>query len=153
MYKVVKKLYSVKQTLVQWQRTQPTVSTRIRLAREDLWNIQSKLALHPNHKANIQDEKAARDHLQKQLLIEESLLKQKSRDRDLNLRKMNTKYFYSLVQVRKRRTLITSIKGAEGKVYNQPYQIKEVFINHFKKILASSQEDSSLNKDLLGIMS
>lgn len=137
MYRVVKKLYFGKQALVQWQRAQPIVFTRIRLARKKLENIQYKLAQQQNCEANIQDEKAARDPLQKQLLIEESLLKQKSRDMDLNLGKHEHQILLlSSPSKEKKKTLINSIEDAERKVYNQPDEIKEDFVDHFKKILA-----------------
>lgn len=58
--------------------------------------------------SDSETERAAKDNLSNLLVQEESMVKQKSRDRSLNLGDQNSKYFSSIVNANKKRAHIKS---------------------------------------------
>lgn len=62
--------------------------------------VQSLLQVKPGDCQLLQLEKRAKDHLGSCILAEEGMIKQKSKDRHLNLGECNSKYFYSHIRAR-----------------------------------------------------
>ncbi|KAJ8648942.1 hypothetical protein MRB53_001965 [Persea americana] len=72
--------------------------------------------------------------------MEENMFKQKARDRHLNLGDSNSKYLYSLINSNRKRSTIKSIQDSTGSSYSKPSHIEEVFVDHFKSILAPTNQ-------------
>lgn len=86
--------------------------------------------------SDSETERAAKDNLSNLLVQEESMVKQKSRDRSLNLGDLNSKYFSSIVNANKKRAHIKSIINVDGTKYSDPSHIENVILGHFQGILA-----------------
>lgn len=63
------------------------------------------------------------------------MMKQKAREKHLNLGDSNTKYFYSVFKANKKRNKITSILNDQGLLVTDHAQIEEVFLECFNNIL------------------
>lgn len=75
--------------------SKPRISVRIQSARDELDRIQSLISTGNEDQCLILEEKYARDALNSRILEEESMPKQKAREKHLNLGNGNSKYFYS----------------------------------------------------------
>lgn len=74
IYKVVKKLASVKKALVRLQKLKGPDSTQIQVGREKLEMIHIQLTMN-NNGSLLEVEKEAKDDLQRCLLLKENMLK------------------------------------------------------------------------------
>lgn len=91
----------------------------------------------------------ARDSLSRLLHLEESMLKRKSRDKNLNLGDGNIKYFYALCKSNMKKSAIFSIKNANGVLVSDQARISETFVNHFQSILAPNESQEGVDGDLM----
>lgn len=64
------------------------------------------------------------------------MLKQKAKDKHLNVGDCNSKYFYSMINARKKRSTIQSFEDAYEIPVTDPVQFENVLVSHFKEILA-----------------
>lgn len=94
--------------------SKPTILAQIQSAKQNLENIQVKINSNQNCETLQEDEKEAKITLSRLLQLEESMLKQKAREKSLNLGDSNSRYFYSLVNFRKKRATISSIQDSDG---------------------------------------
>lgn len=104
MFRVIKKQYQVKRALSKWCKEQPALNQRIEDARAHLDRLQVRLRNESNDPVLFKSEKSARKKLRNLLRVKESMMKQKSRDKTLNLGDSNTKYFYSLLNANRKRS-------------------------------------------------
>lgn len=135
MFAVVKKLRNIKQALVAWQRGKPRVDGRIKDLRDKLDNVQLKLLTDPTNEDVLLLERDSKRCLHDCLLLEESMLKQKSRDRSLSLGDSNTRYFYSLFKINTKKSVINNITNSDGNCFTSPKEIETIFVDHFQSIL------------------
>lgn len=94
----------MKRALSKWCKEQPALNQRIEDARAHLNRFQVRLRNESNDPVLFKSEKSARKKLRNLLQVKESMMKQKSRDKTLNLEDSNTKYFYSLFNANRKRS-------------------------------------------------
>lgn len=135
MFRVVKKLVQVKRALSKWCK-ESLLSASAEDARIQLDRLQLRLRLDSNDPILVRAEKSARENVENLLRVEESMMKQKSRDRNLYIRDSNTKFFYSLFKANRKKSLIQKITDANGTTSSNPDFISSAFLNHFRNILA-----------------
>ena len=68
------------------------------------------------------------------------MIKQKSRDKLINLGDENSRYFYRLLKNHQKNSYIDQITNNEGNCFTKFDAISETFISHFKKILSPPLE-------------
>lgn len=134
MYKVVKKLYFRELSL-----QSPLVSG---MRERNFKKIQNKLAQQQNCEANIQYEKAARDHPQKQLLQRHGPQSWKHEHQILSLQSK---------QGKKKRLSLTPLKMLKGRSTASQIRSKKILQTTLRKSSLPSQEDNNLSKELLDI--
>lgn len=98
--------------------------------------MQTKLSNRPADNSLLAMDKKLREKLNKESLIEESIIKQKSRDKHLNLGDSNSRYFYSLFKSNTRKNCINSIVDSEGNELNKKDAIEATMVSHFQSIMA-----------------
>lgn len=148
MFIATKKLYNFKKVLILWQRSKPYISARIDFTKSNLDRIQTLIRSSAPSEALIGEEYRARIFLFDCILSEESMLKQKSRDKHLNLGDCNSNYFYSIFKAKKRRASISCITDGEGLSFPDSEHIESVFVEHVLNILAPAKNQSSSSNDL-----
>lgn len=99
----MKKLQNVKRALISWQKLKSRISERIKEAQQALDSTRSQLAANPSCSRLFHAEKKARDVLNSYILAEESMMRQKSRETNLNLGDGNNRYFYSSFKPNRRK--------------------------------------------------
>lgn len=82
------------------------------------------------------EEKRVREVLDDKILAKESMLRQRVRNRHLNLGDCNLRYFYSLVNDNKKRSTICSIENNQGEICMKAGQMTNILVSHFEDILA-----------------
>ncbi|XP_019239250.1 PREDICTED: uncharacterized protein LOC109219260 [Nicotiana attenuata] len=111
---------------------------KIDKAREDLQRIQT--AMKGNYDDSLLiEEREALMNLEKWNLIEESILKQKSRAQWIQLADSNSKYFAAVIKDRTQRKQIKELKALKhGKMLTNPNDLKQEIISFYKGLMGSS---------------
>lgn len=92
------------------QKTPFAVRIQEEAKNPNLDRIQTELANQNINPALLEAVSEAREHLKKLLFMEESMLKQKARDKHLNLGDTNSKYFYYLVKSNKKEPTLVLLR-------------------------------------------
>jgi hypothetical protein len=123
------------------------IQTKINSLMSDISLIQS--ASHSS--VNASREMVLQQALQEQLLREEVLWKQKSRELWLTCTDLNTKFFHASTVSRRRYNSISSLKTLDGSIICGRENIGNYLVQHFSSIFSTSNPllDSSLS-DLVG---
>ena len=108
------------------------LNTQIDLARQSLEETQMAIIQNLVDVDLQRNECKAYDQLASLLLMHESMLKQKARDKSLNLGDGNSRYFYGLLKHHQKNSYIDDITDNEGTYFTEFESIYEVFISHFK---------------------
>jgi len=103
------------------------IQLKIKSLISDISVIQSS----PHSAANVVKETALQEALQEQLLREEELWKQKSRELWLTCTELNTKFFHASTTCRRRYNSISSLKNLDGSVIIGRENIGSSLVNHF----------------------
>jgi hypothetical protein len=103
------------------------IQLKIKSLMSDISVIQSS----PHSAANVVKETALQEALQEQLLREEELWKQKSRELWLTCTELNTKFFHASTTCRRRYNSISSLKNLDGSVIIGRENIGSSLVNHF----------------------
>lgn len=80
-------------------------------------------------------------------------MREKSRERWLEEGDQNTKYFHNSTLYNRAKSYITRIRNHEGIETDKPFEIVEIFVNHFQKILNNLEGSNRIEQDkLLGVI-
>lgn len=90
----------------------------------------------------------AKENLWQCILLQEGMLKQKARDRHLNLGDNNSKYFNTMLQANKRKSTILSIQNSAGVVFSDRQSIGQTLADHFMGVLTPLSQSSSTSQSL-----
>lgn len=99
--------------------------------------IQEKINLHCTD-ALIEKVKILIQELDKWSLIEESIMKQKSRAKWIKLGDANTKYFSAVVKERSKRKEISEIITEDSRRLTDSEAIREEFVKYYKSLMGST---------------
>ncbi|GLT69444.1 hypothetical protein SLA2020_415930 [Shorea laevis] len=110
------------------------IQTRIKAIMSDISEIQSS----PYSSINAAKEVILQEDLQEQLLREEVLWKQKSRELWLTCTDLNTKFFHASVTCRRRYNSISNLKGPDGIKISGRDNIGFYLVDYFSKLFSSS---------------
>lgn len=103
--------------------------------------IQSDSSLQIQEKAIIQD-------LEKWSMLEESIMKQKSRAKWITVGDSNTAYFSALVKERSHKKHIHELKSLEGDLLKDPTEIQQEIMAFYKGLMGTtSRELPSINQN------
>jgi hypothetical protein len=94
---------------------------------------------NPHSPAEAAREAFLQEALQEQLLREEVLWKQKSRELWLTCTDLNTKFFHASAATRRRYNSISCLKSSDGSSISGRENIGSVLVNHFTALFTSSQ--------------
>lgn len=83
-------------------------------------------------------EKELREKLNMETLIEESMLNQKAKEKQLNLGDSNSRYFYSLFKSNTKKQCINSIVNTNGIELFSKAEIEDCIVTHFQSIMSHS---------------
>jgi hypothetical protein len=108
---------------------------------------------NPHSLGNATKEKSLQEALHEQLLREEILWKQKSRELWLTCTDLNTKFFHASTACRRRYNSISFLKTTDGAVLNSRNDIGTYMVNHFTNLFSTTSPvfDDSLN-DLFDVV-
>ncbi|XP_060190791.1 uncharacterized protein LOC132620097 [Lycium barbarum] len=107
-------------------------------ARLELKTVQTQLGSQCTDEL-IAKEKQLLLNLEKWSLIEESILKQKSRASWIKLGDGNTKYFSAVMKERCQRKLISDIRSLNGQRIREPKDIEVEITNFYRNLMGSTQ--------------
>lgn len=85
----------------------------------------------------------ARFFLNESYHSKKELVKQKSREKNLDLGDSHSKYFYYMINSSKKRAFISSITDSEGNVQTKPDNNEEASISYFQRILAPNEQNQA----------
>ena len=85
----------------------------------------------------------ARFFLNESYHSKKELVKQKSREKNLDLGESHSKYFYYMINSSKKRAFISSITDSEGNVQTKPDNNEEASISYFQRILAPNEQNQA----------
>ncbi|XP_060210979.1 uncharacterized protein LOC132637995 [Lycium barbarum] len=114
------------------------VDTRVKIARQQLKDMQEKMRSMNTPSALFGAEKELRRQLEKWSTIEESVYKQKSRVQWLKLGDSNTAFFHASIKNRVSQNMIRSLVSTNGNVINTEKGIEDESIGFYRTLLGSS---------------
>ncbi|KAK6782592.1 hypothetical protein RDI58_020388 [Solanum bulbocastanum] len=79
-------------------------------------------------------------------MIEENIMKQKSRAKWIKLRDSNTKYFSAVMKERSQQKQITQLTSLEGIQLSDQGAIREEVVKFYKGLIGSSSKKSTSNQ-------
>jgi hypothetical protein len=109
----------------------------------------SEIQASPHSLVNAAREVGLQNELQEQLLREEVLWKQKSRELWLTCTNLNTKFFHASTLCRRRYNSISSLKSADGTTLGGRENIGNHLVHHFNMLFTSSLPELDANLDCL----
>ncbi|XP_050233314.1 uncharacterized protein LOC126681803 [Mercurialis annua] len=117
-----------------------SISIRVNKMRETLCKLQSDLQNNPSNTVLMDEERAVNNHFLKLIKWEESILRQKSRIKLINLGDRNTKFFHIYMNQRTSRKRIIRFK-VNGEYIEDSEQLKEGIVHHYRKFFRDKLED------------
>lgn len=136
MFILVSKLKVVKKALAGWHRSKPRLQVQIDKARDNLDEAQRQFDAHESS-TNQQTLLCAKSKLEKCLDYELSLLQQRSRILNLNLKDIGSKFFYNSIKVHQTCSNIKSIRCSDGSITDDPFAISSSFVAYFTQLLSN----------------
>uniref|UniRef100_A0A1S4AT00 Uncharacterized protein n=1 Tax=Nicotiana tabacum TaxID=4097 RepID=A0A1S4AT00_TOBAC len=141
MQRVWERLKRVKHKLKQLNSTHYSgVHEKIKNNRQQLWSVQEELRIRGISEKLKKKEKSIREQLEKWILIEESITKQKSRNQWLQLGDANTAYFFASVKNRLSQNKIKNLIDNNGVLLQSKKAIQEEIIGFYKRLLGSATD-------------
>ncbi|KAJ0442317.1 putative RNA-directed DNA polymerase [Helianthus annuus] len=134
MFRVVKKLKSLKQPLRSLFRQQGNLHVRVESIRKELDDFQSKVDKDPDNYALRNLAADCQKRFMEASLDEERFLKQKAKQKWLHEGDANTKYFHNMVKSRNHISQIQFIKDANGNEF-EGGAVANVLVEHYKAFL------------------
>ncbi|XP_019236893.1 PREDICTED: uncharacterized protein LOC109217117 [Nicotiana attenuata] len=139
MHDIWWKLKAMKKELKQLNHTElRNVGERIEFYRQKLQDIQTQRGHHTQPDLLFEEEKEVKVELEKWSLVEESILKQKSRNKWLELGDENNSYFSASLRNRQAQNRITSLIDSKGDIIQQPEDIAAEVTSFYKILLGSA---------------
>ncbi|KAK1281785.1 hypothetical protein QJS10_CPB22g00804 [Acorus calamus] len=136
MFVLVMKLKHLKGVLKQWNKdTFGMVQSSLQHSRSCLEQAQVASLQAPLDSSLSEIESIARDSYLHTLRIEESLLRQKSRQTWLREGDKNSKFFYSSIKSRIAQNCIRNVTLEDGSIVCEPNQVKQYAIHYFESLL------------------
>ncbi|XP_075084750.1 uncharacterized protein LOC142168002 [Nicotiana tabacum] len=141
MEKVWQKLILVKHELKKLHTKEfKRVREKVQTIRRQLQETQEKMQ-DPDHQTSLFDtEKELRGKLEKWGVIEESIMRQKSRTQWLKLGDSNSAYFYACLKNRTTMNSIKSLVNQYGKLLQNEQEVKEEVVRFYKELLGNATE-------------
>jgi hypothetical protein len=122
------------------------LSQKVVQARQNLAIAQSEFLSSGGSIACQRKERECLHHFISVSNAEENFLKQKSRNRWLNLGDGNNSFFHNSVKIRNSSNLIKQLKDEKANCFYDFQQIKELAIEFYQKLIGSSSHVFSQNK-------
>ncbi|XP_019265921.1 PREDICTED: uncharacterized protein LOC109243445 [Nicotiana attenuata] len=114
------------------------IGEKIELYRQNLQYIQTQRGHHTQPDLLFEEEEEVKIELEKWSLVEESILKQKSRNKWLELGYENNAYFFASLRNRQAQNRITSLIDSKGDIIQQPEDIAAEVTSFYKTLLGSA---------------
>lgn len=125
------------------------LTQKIEKTRMDLRNIQDQLA-RQNTDQLINMEKKTLQQLEKWSLMEESILKQKSRYKWIKLGDSNTKYFSVVVKDKRQQNQVVELTALHGSRLTDSKEIEEEIIQFYQGLIGTGATLlSAVNEDIM----
>ncbi|XP_016481148.2 uncharacterized protein LOC107802208 [Nicotiana tabacum] len=132
--------------MIQWGRS---IADKIDKARGELQDIQEKITTNYTD-GLLEQEKTVIHQLEKWSLIEESVLKQKSRARWIKLGDSNSKYFSAMLKERNQRKQIKELTSLDGQKLNDADKIKHEIIEFYKLLIGTAAPNlPAINREII----
>nr|XP_009796386.1 PREDICTED: uncharacterized protein LOC104242971 [Nicotiana sylvestris] len=123
---------------------------RIQVARAKLEGIQEQMVGPGNNTKSVAQEKETNMELVKWLEIEESIMKQKSRIKWLNLGDSNTLYFYACVKNRQATNHIGRLTNSAGQLLMNANDVETEILKFYKQLLGTTTTQiPAVNKEVM----
>ncbi|KAK1293051.1 hypothetical protein QJS10_CPB17g00611 [Acorus calamus] len=136
MFVLVKKLQHTKTVLKHWNRfVFGPVQQQLQVCRSSLEAAQYNLSMDPLNLGLISIETQAKSKYLDLVRVEESFMRQKSRQLWLSEGDRNTNFFYSMVKSRIARNSIRSVQLLDGSISSDPLTIKKHAVDYFEALL------------------
>ncbi|XP_060169362.1 uncharacterized protein LOC132600312 [Lycium barbarum] len=113
------------------------VENRIQETRQQLQVLQEKLKLILHDPVLFEQERVLKHELEKWVLVEESILKQKSRVQWLQLGDTNSAYFHASIKSRLAQNHINILVTTNGEVLTKEKEIEEDAVSFYKGLLGT----------------
>lgn len=141
------KLRAVKQGLKTMNLTYGNLHDSVRLATQQLKNLQDNMSSNPTS-GDLIEEKRLCDILAEVLRNEEILLRQKSRIHWLKHGDGNNKYFFNSCKGRWNSNKILNLEDADGAVHSSHSDISEIATSYFKILMRGTPEEQIFPEDI-----
>lgn len=136
MFCLMQKLHAVKVALKRWAaQLNAKKSKEEDQIQHDIGDIQSQMQASPNNLNLFAADRQLKEQLMIQNVQEESTLKYKSPYMRMSLGDSNSKYFYNLMRIRRRKNSILSLRDARGHELQGDAMEKEA-IAYFQSVFA-----------------
>ncbi|XP_070008576.1 uncharacterized protein LOC142165024 [Nicotiana tabacum] len=141
MEKVWQKLKAVKQEMKKMHTVEfKNVRETVQLIRRQLQETQEQMH-DPNYQIGLADiEKELRGKLEKWAMIDESIMRQKSRSKWLKPGDSNSAYFYACLKNRTSMNHIKSLVDQYGKLLQNDQEVQQEIVGFYKKLLGDAAE-------------
>ncbi|XP_059306249.1 uncharacterized protein LOC132057642 [Lycium ferocissimum] len=151
MASVWNKLKKVKTALKSLHTTEfRGIETKVQQVRQKLKDIQEKMRYSHTASALFTAEKEIRQQLEKWVVVEESIYKQKSRANWLRLGDSNTTYFHAYMKSRYSQNMIRSLVNAQGVYITSDQGIEEEIQGFYRGLLGSTSPSlPAINPDIM----
>lgn len=131
------KLKRLKRAMIELNSSTGNLSTSVRLAKDDLHQVQTLLHHNPLDNDLLEQEKNSIQLLWTVMDREEMLLQQKSRASWLSLGDKNSKFFSNMMNNRWNSNKIYSIQDKDGNLVNGQKAVESVAVDFFQHLLNS----------------
>ncbi|XP_077232395.1 uncharacterized protein LOC143869663 [Tasmannia lanceolata] len=136
MFRLVQKLKEVRRLIKVWnQNIFGRIDVKAPIIKNNLDKTQSELAADPCNVILMNKEADLRRDFIRISSLEESLVRQKSRQSWLKLGDSNSKFFYTAMKSRVNSNQIFASKASDGSLVKDSREVADMFVNHFKAIL------------------
>ncbi|XP_070015409.1 uncharacterized protein [Nicotiana sylvestris] len=136
MLTVWNKLKKLKVLLKQMNKEEFTsIDSKIQNARERLESMQNQMSCPDQGEMQVELERTTKLELEKWLMVEESIMKQKSRVQWLNLGDSNTVFYHACMKNRQARNNIGRLIDSNGDIVQNPEEVKAKILNFYRGYL------------------
>lgn len=141
MYSVVRKLKMLKNKLGHLHKQHfQSIIKQVNDDRTTLQKVQTQLKARPLDRIVQQEEKRVRQQFQKSSYLAESMLQQRRKANWIRLGDDNTRYFFSLLKMRKLMQSITQLRDQNGHMQHSLIQISKIFVEYYQNLLVLGEE-------------